>query len=77
MIDALGVKMTMKCVSIGTLNIINFPFVPNGKLIILSVPKFRQMNGITASCLFCSSRKWPQLHFKRTFLFFSETQTML
>ena len=27
-------------VSIGTPNIINFSFVPNGKLIILDVPKF-------------------------------------
>ena len=27
------------CVSIGTLEIINFPFVPHGKLLILVVPK--------------------------------------
>ena len=77
MIDTLRVKMTMKRVSIGTLKIINFPFVPNGKLIISGVPEFRQMNGVTESCPFCSSRKWPQLHFNRTLLFFSETQTML
>ena len=31
---------TIMCLSIGTPKIINFPFVPNGKLIILGVPKF-------------------------------------
>ena len=30
-------KPTIVCKSIGTLKIINFPFVPNGKLIILSL----------------------------------------
>ena len=30
------------CVSTGTPIIINFPFVPNGKLIISGVPKVRQ-----------------------------------
>ena len=32
------------CVSTGTPIIINFPFVPNGKLIISGVPKVRQKN---------------------------------
>ena len=31
---------TLMCLSIGTPKIINFPFVPNGKFIILGVPKF-------------------------------------
>ena len=31
------------CFSIGTPKIINFPFVPNGKLIILGVPQFRHI----------------------------------
>ena len=30
---------TVMCLSIGTPKIINFPFVPNGKLIILRCPK--------------------------------------
>ena len=30
---------TLKCLNIGTLKTINFPFVPNGKLIIFKCPK--------------------------------------
>ena len=32
---------TLKSLSIGTLKTINFPFVPNGKLMVLSVPIFK------------------------------------
>ena len=35
----LVVKITVMCLSIGTPKIINFPFVPNGKLIIFRCPK--------------------------------------
>ena len=31
---------TIKCLSIGTPKTINFPFVPNGKLMVLDVPIF-------------------------------------
>ena len=31
------------CLSIGTPKIINFPFVPNGKFIVLGVPKSRHI----------------------------------
>ena len=31
-------KVTLKCLSIGTPKTINFPFVPNGKLMFLGVP---------------------------------------
>ena len=34
---------TLKCSSIGTPKIINFPFVPNGKLMILGVPIFEHI----------------------------------
>ena len=34
---------TLKCLSIGTPKIINFPFVSNGKLMILGVPIFKQI----------------------------------
>ena len=37
----LNVIFTLKCLSIGTPKAINFPFVPNGKLTVLSVPKFK------------------------------------
>ena len=32
---------TLKCLSIGTLKIIDFPFVPNGKSMVLGVPIFK------------------------------------
>ena len=35
------VRFTLMCLSIGTPKIINFPFVPNGKFIILRCPKIR------------------------------------
>ena len=41
---------TVMYVSIGTYKILNFPFVPNGKLIILDVPKLRH---ITVYCICC------------------------
>ena len=45
------------CISTGTPVIINFPFISNGKLIILDVPKFRH---ITVSFLICSkSTEYP------------------
>ena len=34
---------TMKCLSIGTPKTINFPFVPNGKLMVLGVPIFEHI----------------------------------
>ena len=34
---------TLKCLSIGTSKTINFPFVPNGKLIFLDVPIFEHI----------------------------------
>ena len=36
-------KNTLKCLSIGTPNTINFPFVPNGKLMVLGVPIFKHI----------------------------------
>ena len=35
--------ITLKCLSIGTPKIINFPFVSNGKLMILGVPIYKQI----------------------------------
>ena len=34
---------TLMCLNIGTPKTINFPFVPNGKLMILGVPIFEHM----------------------------------
>ena len=34
---------TLKCLSIGTPKTINFPFVPNGKLMVLDVPIFEHI----------------------------------
>ena len=34
-------KMTKKCLGIGTPKTLNFPFVPNGKLMVLGVPIFK------------------------------------
>ena len=34
---------TLKCLCIGTPKTINFPFVPNGKLIVLGVPIFEHI----------------------------------
>ena len=34
---------TLKCLNIGTPKTINFPFVPNGKLMIFSVPVFEHI----------------------------------
>ena len=34
---------TLKCLNIGTPKTINFPFVPNGKLMILGVPIFEHI----------------------------------
>ena len=39
--DAGLIVHTLKCLSIGTLKITDFPFVPNGKSIILGVPIFK------------------------------------
>ena len=36
-------KATLKCLNIGTPKTINFPFVPNGKLMILGVPIFKHI----------------------------------
>ena len=33
----------LKCLSIGTPKTINFPFVPNGKLMVLGVPIFEHI----------------------------------
>ena len=35
--------ITLKCLSIGTPKTINFPFVPNGKLMVLGVPIFEHI----------------------------------
>ena len=45
----LKTKITLKCLSIGTLKIIDFPFVPNGKSMVLGVPIFKP---IYLSCNF-------------------------
>ena len=37
-------EYTLKCPSIGTPKTINFPFVPNGKLIILGVSIFKHID---------------------------------
>ena len=34
---------TLKCLSIGTPKTVNFPFVPNGKLMVLGVPIFEHI----------------------------------
>ena len=34
---------TLKCLNIGTPKTINFPFVPNGKLMVLGVPIFKHI----------------------------------
>ena len=34
-------KMTIKCLGIGTPKTLNFPFVQNGKLMVLGVPIFK------------------------------------
>ena len=34
---------TLKCLSIGTPTTINFPFIPNGKLMVLGVPLFEHI----------------------------------
>ena len=41
---------TLMCLSIGTPKIINFPFVPNGKLIILRCPKIRANYSLIIMC---------------------------
>ena len=35
--------LTLKCLNIGTPTTINFPFVPNGKLMVLGVPIFEHI----------------------------------
>ena len=42
-------RFILKCLSIGTPKTINFPFVPNGKLMVLSVPIF-ELIGIRLKC---------------------------
>ena len=49
-------QFTRKCLNIGTLKAITFPFVPNVKLIILGVPK---LGHITA--LLCSNIGTPKI----------------
>ena len=39
---------TLMCLSIGTLKTINFPFVPNGKLMVLSVPIIKHIKVVMA-----------------------------
>ena len=41
--EELKSKYTLKCSSIGTPKTINFPFVPNGKLMVLGVPIFEHI----------------------------------
>ena len=36
-------KHTIKCFNIGILKTTNFPFVPNGKLMVLNVPVFKHI----------------------------------
>ena len=42
---------TVMCLSIGTPEIINFPFVPNGKLIIFRCPKILSYFSLIMMCL--------------------------
>ena len=44
-------KDTVMCLSIGTPKIINFPFVPNGKLIIFRYPKIKAHYSLIMMCL--------------------------
>ena len=44
-------KYTVMCLSIGTPKIINFPFVPNGKFIILGCPKIWAHYSLIVICL--------------------------
>ena len=43
--------LTLKCLSIGTPNIINFPFVSNGKLMIFSCPNIQTDYNEAVLCL--------------------------
>ena len=43
--------ITLKCLSIGTLNIINFPFVSNGKLMVFRCHNIQEHYYETVICL--------------------------
>ena len=47
------------CLSIGTPKIINFPFVPNGKLIAFRCPTIKVYYGIIMMCLNIGA---PKIH---------------
>ena len=42
-LSATSIAITVICLHVMMPKIINFPFVPNGKFIILGLPKFRQI----------------------------------
>ena len=48
-----GKVCTLICLSIGTLKTSNFPYVPNGKLMILGVP-ISTLGRVSIMCLFSS-----------------------
>ena len=51
--------ITVMCLSIGTPKIINFPFVPNGKLIIFRCPKIKAHYSLIMMCLNIGA---PKIH---------------
>ena len=48
---------TLKCLSIGTPKTIDFPFVPNGKLMVLGVPIFEHIRLFCAQILHLDQMK--------------------
>ena len=48
---SLTLLSTLKCLSIGTLKIINFPFVPNGKFMIFRCPKIKAEYSLITMCM--------------------------
>ena len=43
------IRDTLKCLRIGTPKTINFPFVPNGKLMMIGVPIFKHFRALGKS----------------------------
>ena len=48
---------TLKCLSIGTPKSINFPFVPNGKLMDFRCPNIQAYHNYAVICLNCGTPK--------------------
>ena len=50
-------RITLKCLSIGTPKSINFPFVPNGKLMDFRCPNIQAHHNYAVICLYCGTPK--------------------